>query len=109
MNRKIVEHATKALVDNNIASLQDAKYLRETMHKYITEFDVTFAKVKDPIEPEPDLRPYVFLRFVLAMPVIPEENLHSIYVQQEALKAEKRIREDAAYIQSLSDEHFKKY
>lgn len=109
MNQKIVQHATKALVDNNIASLQDAKYLRETMHKYITEFDVTLANVKDPVEPEPDLRPYVFLRFLLTLPIIPEEVLHSIYVQQEAMEAEKRILKDAAYIKWLSDEHYKKY
>lgn len=109
MNRTIVTYAKKALMDNNIASLQDAKYLRETMHKHITEFDVHLAKVKDPVEPEPDLRPYVFLRFLLTLPVIPEENLHSIYVQQEAMAAEKRILKDAAYIKSLSDEHYKKY
>jgi len=62
-----------------------------------------------PKEPVVDLRPYVFLRFLLSLPIIPEEVLHALYVQNEALISQKKILEETERIKSLSNEHYKKY
>lgn len=64
---------------------------------------------RKPKEPVVDLRPYVFLRFLLSLPVIPEEVLHALYVQNEALKSQKKILEETERIKSLSNDHYQKY
>lgn len=64
---------------------------------------------KKPKEPVVDLRPYVFLRFLLSLPIIPEEVLHALYVQNEALKSQKTIIEETERIKQLSNDHYKKY
>lgn len=60
-------------------------------------------------EPEVDLRPYIFLRFLLLIPIIPEENLHALWVTQETMKAQQRILKDAEYVKWLQNQHYQKY
>lgn len=85
------------------------KILYKEVVRLIAEYDA------NPIEPATkpelviDLRPYVFLRFLLSLPIIPEEVLHAMYVQQEAMQAQKRILEESERIKQLNAEHYAKY
>lgn len=94
-------------------AMLDPTYNRTKIQKQlITEVSrAVYHKVttKKPKEPIVDLRPYVFLRFLLSLPIIPEEVLHALYVQNEALKSQKTIIEETERIKSLSNEHYKKY
>lgn len=109
LNNEIFAKTTEILEFHQIKSLEAHKMLRTFIHKYITEFTVKYSPVKDPKEKEVDLNPYYLLRMLLLIPVIPEEVVHWMYVQEEAMKAQKRILADAEYVKSLQDEHYKKY
>jgi len=43
------------------------------------------------------------------MPIIPEEILHAMYVQQEAMKAQEVILKESERIKKLNNEHYKNY
>lgn len=75
----------------------------------IADYDANPIPVEYKPEPIVDLRPYVFLRFLLSLPIIPEEVLHAMYVQQEAMQAQKRILEESERIKQLNTEHYAKY
>lgn len=109
MNRKIAEETTRVLIDVWINSLKDHKTVRETIHEYVTGFDILLLNPPEEKEPEVDLRPYVFLRFILSLPIIPEEVLHAMYVQEAAKESQKIILAEAEKIKSLQTEHYQKY
>jgi len=109
INRKIVEETTRALTEIWIQTLKDHKIVREEMHKHITEYDIKLLNPPEPKPKEVDLRPYVFLRFLIALPIIPEEVLHAMYVQHRAMEAQKLILKESEEVKRLQDEHYKKY
>lgn len=109
MNRKIAEETTRVLIDVWINSLKDHKTVRETIHEYVTGFDILLLNPPEEKEPKIDLRPYVFLRFILSLPIIPEEVLHAMYVQEAAKESQKIILAEAEKIKSLQTEHYQKY
>lgn len=95
-----------------IAMLDPAYHKTKIQKQLITEVSRAVyhkSSPKKPKEPVVDLRPYVFLRFLLSLPIIPEEVLHALYVQNEALKSQKTIIEETERIKQLSNDHYKKY
>lgn len=109
MNNKIYNECTRMLESCEIKSLKDHKTMRETIHQHVTEYDVSIIEPKDKPAPYVDLRPYVFLRFLLFIPVVPEEVLHAMYVQEAAKESQKIILAEAEKIKSLQTEHYQKY
>lgn len=85
------------------------KILYKEVVRLIAEYDANPIEPATKPEPVIDLRPYVFLRFLLSLPIIPEEVLHAMYVQQEAMQAQKRILEESERIKQLNAEHYAKY
>lgn len=116
-NTAVVTHVHKLLweiAENmcRIAMLDPAYHKTKIQKQLITEVSRAVyhkSSPKKPKEPVVDLRPYVFLRFLLSLPIIPEEVLHALYVQNEALKSQKTIIEETERIKQLSNDHYKKY
>ena len=95
-----------------IAKLDPAYYKTKIQKQLITDVSRAVyhkSTPRKPKEPEIDLRPYVFMRFLLSLPVIPEEVLHALYVQNEALKSQKKILEETERIKSLTNDHYQQY
>ncbi len=88
---------------------KDSKELYKKISELIVDYDANPIIPETKPEPIVDLRPYVFLRFLLSLPIIPEEVLHAMYVQQEAMQAQKRILEESERIKQLNTEHYAKY
>lgn len=95
---------------------KDYPYLDESdkndvIKKFLSIATGYFLYKEVPPKPEPiiDLRPYVFLRFLLLIPIIPEEILHAIYVQEEAMKSQQLIIKETERIKKLNNEHYKQY
>lgn len=87
----------------------ERKRLYKEVVRLIAQYDAN--PIEEPFKPETiiDLRPYVFLRFLLSLPIIPEEVLHAMYVQQEAMQAQQKILEETERIKKLNAEHYAKY
>lgn len=92
----------------NLTQIDSIK-LYKRISELIADYDANPIPVESKPEPIVDLRPYVFLRFLLSLPIIPEEVLHAMYVQQEAMQAQKRILEESERIKQLNTEHYAKY
>lgn len=92
----------------NLTQIDSIK-LYKRISELIADYDANPIPVEYKPEPIVDLRPYVFLRFLLSLPIIPEEVLHAMYVQQEAMQAQKRILEESERIKQLNTEHYAKY
>lgn len=92
----------------NLTQIDSIK-LYKRISELIADYDANPIPVESKPEPIVDFRPYVFLRFLLSLPIIPEEVLHAMYVQQEAMQAQKRILEESERIKQLNTEHYAKY
>lgn len=90
-------------------SEEDKEKIYNELIKAATDYHYKRSIPKTKPKPEVDLRPYVFLRFLLLMPIIPEEILHAMYVQQEAMKAQEVILKESERIKKLNNEHYKNY